>query len=196
MRITGGTVRGRKLAGPKAGRATSTIRPTSDRVREALFSILHDRLQNALVLDLFAGTGVLGLEALSRGAHHAVFVDQSTESIELIRQNLLHCFPQPAATILGADLNRHSSFSRLRSCLTERTTFDLIFLDPPYEKKLAMLTLIMIEKADILAPEARVIAEERWHEQLPRVIGRLHLETSRRYGETGIWIYKYVDPLT
>lgn len=194
LRITGGTARGLRLTGPKSSRG-GAIRPTSDRVREALFNILGDRIKGAVVLDLFAGTGALGLEALSRGANYVIFVDQSAESIELVRQNLLSCFKRPAASILRANLNKNSTFSKITENSSGRSSFNLVFLDPPYEKKLAMLSLIMLQKAELLAPGAHIVVEERWHEQLPPTIGKLRLKTNRRYGETGIWIYEHSDPL-
>ncbi|WP_457574250.1 16S rRNA (guanine(966)-N(2))-methyltransferase RsmD [Desulfolithobacter sp.] len=188
MRITGGTARGRKLHGPAGGK--DTIRPTSDRVREALFNILGDRIDGALVLDLFAGTGALGIEALSRGARHAVFVDRSRRALTLAAANLELCFASPPASLIRLDLSNEKHFRKLRQLLPDSPGFDLIFLDPPYEKKLAHHCMMMVEKAGILAPGGLLVAEERHTVQLPEVTTTLRLGTSRRYGETGIWIYE------
>lgn len=187
MRITGGTGKGRKLASPKATR--DPIRPTSDRVREALFSILGGQVAGARVLDLFAGTGSLGLEALSRGAASAVFVDQSPQALELIRTNLQHCFAATGAELFRLDLGKASGYTALARRLAPGRLFDLVFLDPPYEKKLAELALTMVETTGLVAAGGLVIAEERWKVILPDEAGSLRLSLHRRYGETGIWLY-------
>ena len=187
MRISGGTAKGRKLCTPKGGK--DSIRPTSDRVREALFSILGERVRGARVLDLFAGTGSLGLESLSRGAASAVFVDQSPQALELIRTNLHHCFATGQAELFRLDLGRSTGFTSLARRLAPGSRFDLVFLDPPYEKKLAELTLTMVETNSFAAPGGFVIAEERWRVVLPDTVGGLRLNLHRRYGETGIWLY-------
>ncbi len=189
MRITGGTARSRKLTCPGSSR-NNAIRPTTDRVREALFSILNEYVAGAAVLDLFAGTGALGLEALSRGAACAVFVDRSPGALELIRMNLHLCFEQPPATVMRLDLDKNSAFQALGNKFSGNHPFDIIFLDPPYEKKLAEKTLLMVEKTGLAAAGGRIIAEERWSEELPETIGRLRLWKKRRYGETGIRIYR------
>ncbi len=155
-----------------------------------MFSILNEYVAGAAVLDLFSGTGALGLEALSRGAACVVFVDRSPRSLGLIRMNLRLCFEQPPATIMRLDLNKDSAFQALRNKFSANHQFGLIFLDPPYEKKLAEKTLLMVEKTNLAAPGGQVIAEERWNEKLPETIGRLRLWKKRRYGETGIRIYR------
>jgi 16S rRNA (guanine966-N2)-methyltransferase len=189
VRITGGTVRGHKLLPPKSG--CRSIRPTSDRTREALFSILGQRIAGSCVLDLYAGTGSLGIEALSRGAEPAVFVDQSRQALELIYANLSRCFSAPAASLFQLNLARPDGINRLKSKLPPELLFDLVFLDPPYEKKLAQKTLQMVEKAGIVRDGGLVIVEERKDEQLPEYHGRLELIDQRRYGETGLWLYRY-----
>ncbi|MHB8808561.1 MAG: 16S rRNA (guanine(966)-N(2))-methyltransferase RsmD [Desulfobulbaceae bacterium] len=187
MRISGGTAKGRKLCSPKG--AKDSIRPTSDRVREALFSILGEKVRGARVLDLFAGTGSLGLEALSRGAASALFVDQSPQALELIRTNLHHCFAPGQAELCRLDLGRSAGFTSLARRLAPGSRFDLVFLDPPYEKKLAEPALTMVETNALAAPGGFVIAEERWKVVLPDRVGGLRLFLHRRYGETGIWLY-------
>lgn len=188
MRITGGTVRGRRLTTPSS---SALIRPTSDRVREAIFSILADRIQGSLVLDLFAGTGALGIEALSRGARHAVFVDQSKDAAGLIRANLLNCFQQPAASFTSLNLASKSALSKLKNNLAQPVTFELIFMDPPYKKDLAEPLLQQIQKTKLLASTGLLIVEEHRRVVLPDAVGLLQLSDRRTYGETGIWIYTY-----
>jgi len=187
VRITGGTARGHNLFSPKSG--NRDIRPTSDRTREALFNILADKLPGSTVLDLYAGTGSLGIEALSREAELAVFVDQSRQALELIHANLSHCFPAPSASLFQLNLVRPDVIKRLKGKLPPELLFDLIFLDPPYEKKLAQKTLQMVEKAGIIRSGGLVVVEERKDEQLPRQCGALELIDQRRYGETGLWLY-------
>ncbi len=194
MRITGGTAGGHHLFTPKSG--NRAIRPTSDRTREALFSILASRVAGSTVLDLYAGTGSLGIETLSRGADLAVFVDQSRQALELIHSNLIHCFPAPRASLFRFNLTRPDVIQRLKSKLPPELLFDIVFLDPPYEKKLAEKTLQMVEEAGIVRNGGLIIVEERKDEQLPENHGCLELIDQRRYGETGLWLYRQADKCT
>jgi 16S rRNA (guanine966-N2)-methyltransferase len=187
LRITGGCARGRKLVAPKSGQAF--IRPTCDRVREALFNILGKRITNSMVLDLFAGTGAIGIEALSRGAAFTLFVDQSLEAGRLIETNLRSCFHRPHAAFVQLNL---ATAAHLRSLVTKTsstTLFDLVFMDPPYQKRLAERSLTMVEKADILMPGALVIVEEHRDVALPTEVGSLSVIDQRHYGETRLWFY-------
>lgn len=189
MRITGGTVCGHKLSGPQRNQH---IRPTSDRVREALFNILGDRISGTDVLDLFAGTGALGLEALSRGAASALFVDNDPKALEIVSRNLQACFPQTSARAFQLDLNKALSLSYLRRQLPETYRFDLVFLDPPYKKKLAEQLLKGVETSGLLSAEALVIVEEEKNQMLPELTPRLRLQDNRRYGKTGLWFYTFL----
>lgn len=190
MRITGGKARSRKLITPKAT-GKDYIRPTSDRVREALFSILSEQVPGAKVLDLFAGTGSFGLDALSRGAELVVFVDEFPQALKLVQQNLHNCFDNFQAQILRLNLKNNTSYVALKNHFAKLALFDIVFLDPPYGKKMAESALTMIEKTGLVAAEGLVIAEERWNIDLPQQVGHLQLQIHRRYGETGIWIYKH-----
>lgn len=164
------------------------IRPTSDRAREALFSILGQKVINSQVLDLFAGTGALGLEALSRGANRACFVDYHRLSLELLAKNIRGCnFGPDRATILRHDL-RKGAPPQLQSTSTD-ITFNLIFLDPPYGKNLAVKSLKWLSNSLIFAANAVIIAEERASVALPARCGILHLKDQRTYGDTGFWLY-------
>ena len=186
MRITGGSARGRKLLPPKSNQ----IRPTCDRVREALFSILGPRLQGARVLDCFAGTGALGIEALSRGAEFALFVDQSLEAGRLIESNLRATIANPRAAFERLNLATATTLRPVLRHLPAASRFGCIFMDPPYRKDLALRVLGMIDQDDILAPEGIVVAEEQFQVTLPQRIGTLHLLDYRRYGETGLWFFQ------
>jgi len=189
VRITGGTARGCRLTGPK--RKNHSIRPTSDRVREAIFNILGDKISAATVLDLYAGTGSFGLEALSRGARSVVFVDNDPSALEIIGLNLRSCFEHPPARIFKLDLTRDKNLKILQKQLPGEYRCTLIFLDPPYEKKLAVKLLKMIQRSGLPADKAIVIAEERQNQNLPMEIERLQLSDRRRYGETGLWFYTF-----
>ena len=125
MRIIAGAFRGRRLHAPKGNR----IRPTIDRVREAIFNIIAAEVAGAKVLDLFAGTGAMGLEALSRGAQFCCFVDQGEEAVRLIRENVQLCGVQDRSRIIQGP-----AASAIRRLGSENELFDLIFMDPPYGK--------------------------------------------------------------
>jgi 16S rRNA (guanine966-N2)-methyltransferase len=186
LRITGGSARGRKLTTPKS----DIIRPTCDRVREALFNILGQRIVGSRVLDLFAGTGAVGIEALSRGASFALFVDLSPEAGRLIEANLRACLPQPRAAFVSLNLATTPHLHSLRTRMEPGARFDLVFMDPPYQKNLAQQALAMVDKADILGTGALVVVEEQRRVILPEKVGSLSRIDHRLYGETGLWFYE------
>ena len=175
MRGVGGARRGRTLAGPKG----PGLRPTSDRLREAIFNVLahsyDDACAGARVIDLFAGTGALGIEALSRGAAHALFVDQGAEARALIRQNV-------EALGLGG-ITRIFRRDATRLGPTQDAPYTLAFLDPPYGKGLAPLALTSLREGGWLAPGALVLVEEEAEAELGEVEGFARLER-RDYGDT------------
>jgi len=175
VRIVAGRWGGRRLTSPK-GDAT---RPTSDRVREALFSILGDRVQDARVLDLFAGSGALGIEALSRGAREATFVDRAPGAIRAIGANL---------EALGADalVVRAEALRFLGGASRGGRSYDLVFLDPPYRLDASLGYALPAALAAVLAPGATVVAES--DRRAPLGID-LPLEDERRYGDTLIRIH-------
>jgi 16S rRNA (guanine966-N2)-methyltransferase len=153
MRIVGGTLRGRTLAGPKS----AAIRPTADRLRESLFNILAhaygDPVSGARVLDLFAGTGALGIEALSRGADFALFIDQSAEARALLRENVTALGLGGRSRIFRRDATKLGPVHPLEP-------FSLAFLDPPYGQGLAQAALAAARVGGWLLPGALVIVEE------------------------------------
>ncbi|MGR0482005.1 MAG: 16S rRNA (guanine(966)-N(2))-methyltransferase RsmD [Candidatus Electronema sp. V4] len=193
MRITGGTARGRSISGPKLG--CTLIRPTSDRVREALFSIIAAEIPGSAVLDLYAGTGSFGLEALSRGAAAAVFADLSKTSLQLIQDSLSRCAAGANAALLQLDLSKPDSLAKLKTRLPAGMRFDLIFLDPPYEKNLAEKTAAAAAESGLLQEDGLLIAEERKTARLPERCGSLRLTDQRSYGETGLWLYRRTEEL-
>ena len=181
MRITGGHVRGRQLASLKG----LAIRPTSDRVRESIFDLIGHDATGLKVLDLFAGTGSLGIEALSRGALWAIFVDHSIQSVKLIKKNLLLTGYEASGFILKKGLIRGLP---LKYPLM-KNKIDLVFIDPPYGKKLIPPLLMELADKKILATPSIVVAESSKTDILPDASGKLILSKSKIYGDTKIDIY-------
>jgi 16S rRNA (guanine(966)-N(2))-methyltransferase RsmD len=182
MRVIGGTARGRRLA-PFTGRE---IRPTPDRVREALFSILYSRngsLSDRKVLDLFAGSGALGIEALSRGATHTWFVDSSREAVSTIRENLERCGLSSRATIVMRDV--WAAFSTIAGI----GPFDVIFADPPYGRDHASKLVGEIDRHRLLNAGGILSLETATSDQVPSRAGMLELLDQRRYGSTMLHFY-------
>ncbi len=178
MRIIGGTLGGRRLP----GRVSGSTRPTGDRVREALFSILGP-LDGAVVLDLFAGTGALGIEALSRGAARAVFVDRDRAAVRAIRANL-------AALGLGperAEVRPGEAGRALQDAASRQEAYDLVLLDPPYDPGAGLHALLAERLGPVLAPGARVVLE-RGRRSPPPI--DLPVLTERRYGDTLLTIHQ------
>jgi len=193
LRIISGKAKGMRLKTPSSG--SLSIRPTSDRCREALFSILGDRVVHSRVLDLYAGTGAFGLEALSRDAGSAVFVDNSPASLKLIKENFtllqqrLQAHGETAAAFIFKRDLRKGLDSVKTIDIGDGGRFDIIFLDPPYNTGLAGTTLKDLAAADLLAPGGGIIAEERSKIVLPAQIGGLKLADRRNYGDTSFWMY-------
>lgn len=177
MRIISGTCRGRKLASPE-GR---DIRPTSDRIKETIFNILGPRVKKARVLDLFAGTGALGLEALSRGATHAVFVDISAASCRIIQQNIGHCKFFQQSCVIPQDI----FIDQLPASVTS-SRFDLIFMDPPYHKNHVKTLLERHWISALLSDDGIVVAEHGAKETLPDTLNGLDIFRQKKYSGTTV----------
>ena len=177
MRIIAGQFRGRALANVGKGDNSAHLRPTTDRVRESLFNVLTHRhdIPGARVLDLFAGTGALGLEALSRGAAQATFVDDGRAAGQLIRRNIELTGCDDRAKLIRQDA------TRLGPCATG--PFDLVFLDPPYGKGLGQIAMDAAMRGNWLAPGALVVWEESEPVSAP---AGLSLIDNRRYGDTHV----------
>jgi 16S rRNA (guanine(966)-N(2))-methyltransferase RsmD len=175
MRVVAGRFGGRSLVAPRG----SSTRPTSDRVREALFSILGDTVTGARVADLFAGSGALGIEALSRGASEAVFIDSAPAAVAAARRNL-------SALGIDAEVRRQDAVVYLRSASRDARLYDLVFLDPPYRHARALGPELSAALGPVLAPDARVVAES--DRRAPLELS-LTLLDERRYGDTLIRIH-------
>jgi 16S rRNA (guanine966-N2)-methyltransferase len=174
VRIVAGARKGARIVAPAGART----RPTSDRVREALFSILGD-VEGARVLDLYAGSGALGLEALSRGAASGVFVERDRAALEAIERNVSK-LDLPGASVVRADAGRFLA--------GERETYDLVFLDPPYEVVESLRMPLATHLPRILSPSGRAVLETAAAVELD--LSPLEARTTRRYGSTRLTIYE------
>ncbi|UCD05805.1 MAG: 16S rRNA (guanine(966)-N(2))-methyltransferase RsmD [candidate division WOR-3 bacterium] len=175
MRIVGGACKKRSLKVPKKG-----IRPTKGIVRSAIFNILGEQHMNAEVLDVFAGSGALGIEAISRGARHCIFVEKKPRHL---RMNLSKLISKSQARIVAEDFRR--ALRRLKN-----QEFDVIFADPPYNKNYVQLTLNEIVRYDLLAREGVVVIEHSPSEEftIPDTLEKIK---QRKYGDTAISFFKH-----
>lgn len=175
MRVIAGSLKSRILKAPK-GAAT---RPTSDRLRESLFSILgFDLVRGSRVLDLFAGTGALGIEALSRGASSAVFIDSSKEAIQVITENIANLGLEEKSRIIRWDISKNLA------CLKDESPFDLVFMDPPYGRNFTSKALLLLKKGGLVSESSRIICEYTKEDEFPASEEGFMIEDSRQYGKT------------
>ena len=178
MRVITGKARGVQLKTPDG----MLTRPTTDRVKEALFSVIHFDLPGARILDLFGGTGQLGIEALSRGAKSAVFVDQREDACRLIRENLKRTKLEADAKVVRSDY-----LDYLKRC---RETFDIILLDPPYAEVFLENALKCITEIDILQSGGIIVAERPFDKELPFEFEGYTRSKDYKYGKTLITLYR------
>ena len=178
MRVITGTARGRRL---KELKGTDT-RPTTDQVKEGMFNILQFDIEGRRVLDLFAGTGQLGIEALSRGAASAVFVDARRDAAALVKENIALCGFEDRSRCIAGDAMGFLSSTRER--------FDIIFLDPPYDSDLIEKAIAHIARFDILAPHGIMVAENRAEKSLPALSAPYGIYREYRYGSIKLTVYK------
>ena len=174
MRVISGSVRGRRLKTPE----NYDIRPTTDNVKESLFNIIQFDIEGRRVLDLFAGTGQLGIECLSRGAESVVFIDQSREAVKIIKENLRACG-------LSAPVLQQEALSYLRGC----GSFDLIFVDPPYYSGLYEPVLNAINSVDILSDGGIIVCESRRETPMPELAAPYQKRREYRYGKVKLTLY-------
>ena len=180
MRIITGEYRGRKLEAPRG----MDVRPTSDMIKEAMFNVLMNHVSGAVCVDLFAGTGNLGLEAISRGAEKCYFCDNSRESIKFIKMNIEKC---------GAEERSQVIFGDYMKCLQRmREQADLIFLDPPYASGVYEKCIGTIMSLDLLADDGIIIAEHDKYLELPEIIGQVRVEKEKKYGKKILTFYRKI----
>jgi len=182
LRVITGTAKNRKLKVPGG----FEVRPTSDRVKEALFNILGGLVPGCLFLDLFAGTGNVGIEALSRGAAGAVFVEKNRKNVLVIEENLVLTGLHSRARVINLDV-----FKALPVLGREGRLFDLVFLDPPYLKKLEADVLSGIAGNNLLKPWGMVIVESSSRDLLPPAVDLIKLNRQEKYGDTMLSFYSY-----
>jgi 16S rRNA (guanine966-N2)-methyltransferase len=180
MRIIGGEFKGRVLA-PVRG----AVRPTSGKVREAIFSILGPAVLEVKVLDLYAGTGALAIEALSRGAREAVLVEDQPDALKVLRRNLETLNLTDRTAVLPLPV-----LSALKKLAAQGERFGLAFLDPPYGRGAAQAALSALAAGELLLPRAWVVAEHSRRETLPESCGLLDRRELRRYGDTQVAFYR------
>lgn len=177
MRVITGSARGRRLITLEG----EDVRPTTDKVKEALFSIIQFELEGRKVLDLFAGSGQLGIEALSRGAKSAVFVDLSKKSVEVIKQNLENTGFSKNAIVLNTD--------SLAFAASRAEKYDIAFLDPPYRTGLLQKALPLT--ASIMNEGGIIICEAPFEEELPENVGDFAMTKEYKYGKIKLVTYRF-----
>lgn len=183
VRVISGSARGLKLNTPGDDR----VRPTTDRVKESMFNIVQDWVYDSQVLDLFAGSGALGIEALSRGASQAVFCDNSLDSIKIIKSNIEKARVADRSQIVSGDFKRC-----LRDMEAKNQSFDMIFVDPPYYKGLFEEVLDTIRSCKILKKDGIVIVEHDAKKPIGQVEG-LEVYKEKKYGITMLTFYCLED---
>jgi 16S rRNA (guanine966-N2)-methyltransferase len=182
LRIISGSLKGRRIGTPKG----LLIRPTSDRLRETIFNIIGGCVSGRTVLDVFAGTGALGIEALSRGAESAVFIDSSPTAVRLIEANLRLCGVEGRARVQRCDL------LRMGKCIRSAfAPFDLVFMDPPYHLHAVRQALLNLHQSGTLAQNALIVAEHSAEEQIAVEGAPFWLNDRRRYGKTVVSFLNY-----
>ena len=182
MRVIAGWAKGRRLS---AVPGTGT-RPITDRVKEALFDILGERVPASRFLDLFAGTGSVGIEALSRGAESAVFVERNPRAVAVIRKNLTTTALVPDASVVRGDVFRYLE----RAC---QDPFDLVYVAPPQYAGLWARTVLILDRTTYLAPQGRIVVQIHPKEYEPLDLSTLELSDQRQYGSTTLAFYRHIE---
>ncbi len=175
MRVIGGEYRGRRLRAP-AGLRT---RPTADRVREALFSIIAARVEGARFLDGYAGTGAVGIEALSRGARRCVFIESDRAAARILGENIASVVAGERARIITSPFS-----TAIRALAAEEGAFDLVFIDPPFGAGEILRALRLVATGSLLAPAGLIVAQHDSRLELPEVEGAIERRRSCRYGSS------------
>ena len=183
MRIIGGVLKGKRLISFRGNK----IRPTADRLRESIFNILSFRVKGTVVLDLFSGTGALGIEALSRGADFAVFIDKYKSAISLIEHNVRLCSLEQKTKIIKWDITNN-----LRCIKNFRPVFKLVFMDPPYSENVLAQTLKNLHTSDSLVKGATIVIEHTCLEPIFPEHIEFTMSDQRKYGKTLVSFLNYM----
>lgn len=181
MRIIAGTAKGRVLKMPQGD-----VRPTADRVKESMFNALGQWMDGEVVLDLFAGAGSLGLEALSRGAREATFVERDRTVLAVLRQNIEELGFARVSTVMPLPVER-----AIPKLAAAGRRFSLVFADPPYARHVLLPVVEAIDGSGILQPKGRLVLEHDKREELPGRIGALERGDERRYGDTVVSYFEF-----
>ncbi|MFD2443402.1 16S rRNA (guanine(966)-N(2))-methyltransferase RsmD [Bacillus sp. CGMCC 1.16607] len=184
MRVVSGTCKGRSLKAVPG----STTRPTTDKVKEAIFNMIGPYFNEGIGLDLFAGSGGLGIEALSRGIDKVIFVDRDSKAIQIIKDNLVACDLLDKAEVYRNDADR-----AIKAILKREIKFDFIFLDPPYKKQQLLKLLETIEKEQLVISDGMIVCEHATDVILPDEVGLLKNIKKETYGIISISIYQLVN---
>ncbi len=191
MRISAGTDKGRLTAKKRIllkGRQQRRLRPTSAKVREALFDILKNKIVGANFVDLYAGTGTIGFEALSRGVKRTVFIDNNELLVDSMKK-----IAQEIGFIEKSQIIRCKAEDFLKKVSSEHEKFDIFFIDPPYNSDEIEKVLPIIDNQDLINTEGLVIVEHFHKKKLPETVGRLKIYKNYRYGDTILSFYRKVD---
>ncbi len=181
MRVIAGTHRGRRLRGPEG----TALRPTSDRVREALFSILGSHVVGCRFLDLYAGTGAIGIEAVSRGAACVTCVESQRDALALLRRNVADCGMGEHMVVRAQTVTQFLGRPQLW-----QGPYDIVFADPPYAMAHDLADLLAASSPDmLLAPDARLVIEHGRRAVMPETLGPCTLQRAYRYGDTMLSVY-------
>lgn len=181
MRVISGKARGLKLNTPK----NEDVRPTTDRVKESLFNIINSYIMDSNVLDLFAGTGSLGIECLSRGAKGCTFVDISKDSIDIVKSNIKRARVEEDSFIINSDFK--TAIDKLKM---QNSKFDIVFMDPPYYKNMFIESIEKIDNSNLLNEEGIIVIEHDSDDSFPEKLGRLEKTRDKKYGNTTLTFYK------
>jgi 16S rRNA (guanine966-N2)-methyltransferase len=184
MRIIAGIAKGRNILSP-VGMGT---RPTLDRIKESMFSIIQNRVYGAKVFDVFAGTGSLGLEAVSRGAEECYLVDKGTETFSFLTQNVANLKFNDKCHCLNMD-----SYKAIEDLGSKGLVFDIIFIDPPYMKDMIPMAIEKIEKLKLLKNDGIIVTKIDTSEEICTGFGEIYLYDSRKYGNTTVCFYEYKE---
>lgn len=182
MRVIAGEKKGHSL---KAVPGSST-RPTSDKVKESIFNMIGPFFDGGIALDLFGGSGGLGIEALSRGTKRVIFVDQDKKAIDTIKSNLEQCQFRDRAEVY-----RNDALRALRALIKREVKFSIIFLDPPYANENISSILAIIDDHGLLAEAGTIVCEYGAGQQLPEQVGALVNVRTEQYGDTGVSIFQF-----
>ncbi|WP_342044237.1 16S rRNA (guanine(966)-N(2))-methyltransferase RsmD [Bacillus sp. OTU530] len=182
MRVVSGTCKGHPLKAVPG----QTTRPTTDKIKEAIFNMIGPYFDGGVALDLFGGSGGLGIEALSRGMEKAIFVDRDAKAVQVIRQNIESCRLTSQAEVYRNDADR-----ALKALIKRGMAFDLVLLDPPYKQQQLVSLMSVLDQYELLKENGIIMAEHAVDVVLPETVGRLMRRKHEEYGSTAVSIYEY-----